>query len=472
MNKKIVFFLSTLIIITSFFHSVYAQDIEIVVPEKSVTVYAGKMNELEILVKNNGDTKDTLYFSIWPTYWVSLEKYWTSLGGGETTSILMTIEPPRDAEEKTNTFTITAISVDFDISVSKDIYLDIRRTTDVYLSEIKINKQSFKIDETVFIEPVLTSLEKRESTDVFMTTKIMKDDLIIKKFEDVPSIGPESTETLSHSFDIKGTHDPGDYSITVTLRDNLNKVLDEKIIAFKIETVHEIDKKKETKNSLLYNTVAIRVTNNGNVRESSFYVSESLPLISKNFFYPEIEPVSEEEKDNRIVYTWLVHDLDPGETRTIKYQLRFVNVVLISCILIIAIIWIVWLFFRPKLMKNYIGSLAKEREVTVSLYLKNKWRKPLNNIEVKDFVPAVVTVIKKFDTLTPKIKRKAAGTELIWNIKQLKPREERILTYKIRPVIDIIGELKLPKAYLTYETKKGKERRSLSKTITVMGKVK
>ena len=79
----------------------------------------------------------------------------------------------------------------------------------------------------------------------------------------------------------------------------------------------------------------------------------------------------------------------------------------------------------------------------------------MSNLVVRDFVPAIATVVKKFDTLAPKIKRKAMGTELTWRIKQLKPKEERILTYRIKPVIEFIGKLKLPKAYLIYKTKSG-----------------
>ncbi len=123
-------------------------------------------------------------------------------------------------------------------------------------------------------------------------------------------------------------------------------------------------------------------------------------------------------------------------------------------------------------MKKYMGILAKDEAVTISLHVKNKSRKILDSVIVKDFVPAIATVIKEFDTLTPSITRKATGTELTWQVKDVRPKEERVLTYKIKPVIEILGDLKLPKAHLLYETKKGKKRKTLSKTITIMRKVK
>jgi len=469
MNNKFILSFSIFIFLMLFQGLVCAKEIEIIISEKPATIYAGETNTLELLVKNNRDVKDTFYFSVWPTYWIDIKKYWTTLDPNEIATVTITLEPPRDAEEGTHELIFTAKSDN--ISISKNIYFSIKRPTNVFVTEIKIDKQTLKPDDTLLIQPILANIDKKQIMEVFVTTKISRDDLLIQKFEDTVTIRPESTHTLSYGFDVKITQNPGDYEINTVIRNNLNKILDERTIDFKIELVHKIDEEKKSENSILYSTITIKVTNNGNVVES-FYVTESLPIISKSFFYPEVEPVSEKEKDNRIVYEWLIQDLMPGETIFIRYQLRFANVVLVSCILIIVIVWILWLFYKPSLRKKYIGLLGLGRELTISLHLKNRGRKPMNNITVTDFVPPLATLIKKFDTLIPTLKRRAIGTELTWKIKQLNPKEERLLTYKIKPVIDIIGKLKLPKAHMVYKTKKGKRRRVLSKTMTIMGKVK
>lgn len=470
--KKIMFIFLFLILFLSL-NFVYAQDIEIIGPDKPVTVYTNKINELDILIKNNRNVNDVVYFSIWPTQWISLDKSWSHLGAGETISLTLNINPPFDAEEGTGIFTLTVKSVDYNVTASKQIYFLVKRSSPIFLTDIKLNKQSFKPSETLIIQPVLLNVDKKESVDVFVTTKILKDDLLIQKFEDSVSIYPLKTETLSHNFDIKLTHKPGDYKIVVSVKDNLNKILDEKSTIFKIETIsHKITEEKEIKGSLFDSFVTIKITNYGNLPESNFNFSVILPLVTKSFFYPKIEPNFQEEKNDRIIYKWLIRELNPGETITIKYELRFNSIVIISCILVIVIIWVVWLTFQPKLMKKYMGILAKDEEVTISLHVKNKSRKILDSVIVKDFVPAIATVIKEFDTLTPSITRKATGTELTWQVKDVRPKEERVLTYKIKPVIEILGDLKLPKAHLLYETKKGKKRKALSKTITIMRKVK
>ncbi|MCX6821205.1 MAG: hypothetical protein NTW30_00330 [Candidatus Aenigmarchaeota archaeon] len=453
---------------------VRSEGIEIIVPNEPVAVYTGQTNELEILIKNDRNVKDTFYFSTSATtQWISLKNSWASLGTGEVTSLSLVIEPPIDTEEGTSILSITVRSVDYNVSASKQVYFSVKRSSPVFITEIKLNKQSLKPGETLVIQPVLTNVDKNQRMDVFVTTKILKDDYLVQSFDNSISIGPSKIETVSNNFVIKLTHTPGNYNIFSSVKDNLNKLLSQKTTTFKIEQLpRRINEEKEITNSVFYSNTVIRVTNNGNVPERNFNVLVSLPTISKKFFHPEVEPTSQEEKDNKIIYKWFISELSPGETITIKYQLQFTNLIIASSILIIVIVWILWLFYQPKLMKKYMGLLSKDEQITISLHVKNKSRKLLDTVTVKDFVPAIATVIKEFGTIEPTIKIKPGGTELTWQVKNIRPKEERVLTYKIKPMIEILGSLKLPKAHLMFETKKGKIKKTLSKTITIMGKVK
>jgi hypothetical protein len=470
-NKFILIAISSLIIILSV-SSVYAQNIEIGVPEKTILLYTGKQKSIEVLVKNTGLSKDTFYFSVWPTYWVDLEKYWMTLIHDEVGNITLNFNPPIDAEEGTMVYTLTARSVDNNVSASKTINFKILRSTSVFLSEIKIDKNKFAPGETLNVKPIITNIHKTNPSRVYVTINILKEDSLVEKFENELLIGPNTADSLTDSLELDKTYLAGEYEIEVVVKNELNKVLDKKTINFEIETVHKIDEEKKTENNILYSTVTIEIINNGNVVESDFYVTESLPLISKNFFYPEIEPENQEEKGNRIVYKWLIQELSPTEKMIIIYQLRFTNLVLVSSLLIIIVVWLIWLFYRPQLRKSYLGFLSGGKEITISLHLKNKKRKKIKDITVHDTVPPLAAVVKKFDTLVPTVKRKDTGTELTWHIKELRPKEERVLTYKIKPTIDVLGKLKLPKAHATYKTGKDKKSRVLSKTVSLMGKVK
>ncbi len=469
LNKKILLF--TIFILLTL-NSVRAENVVLVTPESSITVYAGYTSRLEIPIKNEGDVKDIFYFSVWPGDWISMERYWMSLEPDESSIIKLSITPPAMTEEGKMVFRLTTHALDTKTSDSKLIYINVQRKTDVIISEVKMNKQIFKPGEVLTIQPILKNMEKTQSHKVHLTTNILKDNMIIKKFEETTTIEPKSLKTITHLFNVKKTHVFGDYDVEVVLTDLENELLDEEGVKFNIERVYDMVQKKTKEYGLFYTMVKIEVFNNGNVPNSNFTITESIPVIFQYFFHPDIEPNQEEKKDNRVVYTWEIKGLDPDQSKTITYKLRFINAFFVLIIVILLIFITFWFSNRPLINKRYRGVLREGKEVLISLHVKNKGRKALKNVIVKDFVPSVARVVREFDTLTPELKRKSTGTSLIWSINKIKPKEEVILTYKIKPIIEIIGEMKIPKAYFTHETKKGKKRKVASKIITVKGKVK
>ena len=155
----------------------------------------------------------------------------------------------------------------------------------------------------------------------------------------------------------------------------------------------------------------------------------------------------------------------------IVYKYNYTPITIIFVVVVSLVVLISFLFFKPMITKTHGGILSGDKEMIVSLSLKNRSRRILKNVVVRDFVPAIAKVVRKFDTIEPQIKRVETGTELLWKIERIKPREEVILTYRIKPVVEVIGSFTLPKAKFTYETRKGKSRRIASKTVTVRGKI-
>jgi len=450
---------------------VSASNVEVVTPG-TVNVYTIQSNEIQILVKNTGAVTDTFYFSLWPSGWGTLERYWVSLDGRETITLNLDVIPPIETKEGIQIFKFTVSSLESEETITKELFLSVKRTADIYISEIDLSKEILNPEETLIIEPVIKNINSAQTKNVYVTTEILKNDLVVEKFDDFVVIKPDSLKKISHNFDISLKNKPGSYQIKVILKDESNKILHEKQNYFQINSVSKVEKSKEVKNRLFYSSVVIKVENKGNLQACNFYVTESLPSFSKSFFYPGIEPVLSEIENNRVIYTWLIESLDPGETLEIRYELRFTNVILGALLVIILTSLIIWKFFRPKLTKKYIGLFRGEEEVKVSLSFKNKERREIKNVIVKDFVPGIAKLIPEYDTLIPKVKREESGTELTWKVRSIKPKEERVFTYKIKPIIGITGDLKLPKASFMYETRKGKKRRVCSKSLIIEGKVK
>jgi len=446
LKAKILLLIALLLI-----SNAYALKIEFVdYPE---TIYTLEKSYVRFRLTNDGSKKDTFYIGVWPSSWISLEKYFVVLNPGESETLQFSVEPPIDANIGNVVFSITAKSTDTGATTNEDIILSVRRRTGTYISDIKLNQDIVSPKETVLIQPVLVNLDKTQSKQVIVRTKIVKDGNQIKMFEEEALLQPSTTKTLSTPFEVTNDYAPGIYGIQVFLYDRFGSPIHSKSTVFEIKRYSDYEKDKKIYRSLLETSFLINVTNKGNYPQS-FVITETMPKIAKYFFYPEIEPLKEEEKENRVVYTWIISNLEPNKSATIRYYLRFSNAAFVTFLILLFVAFVLSLFHKPTLLKKYSEASQLEKDNLVTLHVRNNSIREIHNIVVKDTVPSIFAVVKEFDTLKPEVKVTQTGTILVWKIDKLKPKEDRVLTYRIRPTINIEGKVKLPKAYFSYKSGK------------------
>jgi len=444
--KKILLVLLLLLLV----QKVYAVKIEFV--EYPEAIYTMEKSVVKFKIINDGLQKDTFYLSVWPSSWVSLEKYFVTLSPGEEEVLEFTIEPPMNAVGNT-IFFVSARSTDTAQVTREEIILNLKRRTGTYISDIKLNQQVLVPGETLLIQPTLVNLDKTQSKQVVVRIRIMKDDRMIKMFEDELLLQPDTAKTLSIPFEIKNTYEHGICTVQVLMYDKLGTPIHSKTASFEIKKHSEFKREKEIKRSLLETTFVINITNKGNFPQS-FIITETMPKVAKYFFYPEIEPSKHEEKENRIIYTWVVNDIKPDQSVEVVYHLRFGKAVVIIFFLALLIMFLLSLFYKPILLKKYSDFVNLEKGNLVTLHVRNNSLRDIHNVVVKDTVPPIFSVVKEFETLKPEIKVTPTGTVLVWKIDKLKPREDRVLTYRIKPVMHVEGKMKLPKAYFSYKSGK------------------
>ena len=183
----------------------------------------------------------------------------------------------------------------------------------------------------------------------------------------------------------------------------------------------------------------------------SFNEKIILPSFMDWFFYSPL-PVSKSRINGNIEYSWKVPALKPGESYEIIYETRVWWLWVLGGIILAGIFFGLKYFYSLTLIKEYRpkSSLAPGKDISVFLGIRNKTRREMKNLVVKDYIPPVVTLVKKFPTLKPQIKKAGDRIELTWKIPILKPGEEVILSYKIRPIVEIMGTLKLPHATVRF----------------------
>jgi hypothetical protein len=149
----------------------------------------------------------------------------------------------------------------------------------------------------------------------------------------------------------------------------------------------------------------------------------------------------------------------------------------IAALIILAgiILALYYAFRSPILVKKTAGVISTREggisELKILLEIKNRTGKPVNEATIMDMVPRIAELIKDHDigTLAPtKItKHERKGTLIKYEVGDILPYEERLIAYRIRSSLSILGGVSLPVAVAKFKTSAGKERSTTSNTPKV-----
>jgi hypothetical protein len=452
------------------------EDISLTLSANDIMIYSGESKPVDVTIQNNQNYGDRFSINIFylqaPGITIVPEKYSIDVGANSNSTFRIYLYASECVEEMRTLVTITLKSLTHEnVQDSKVISLNTIRNFTVCIYESKLDKYVINPGETIKISTKLKNPTGVYSMPIILETKIMKEGKTIEKFEDrIETVPSNSLQQTDHYYTFDKYSAAGFYSVEVTLKDTSGVFLEKKKIDFRIAQLPEKVVKEETVTwGLFTQTVTIKVRNDGNVNSSGFYLTATIPIFMKPFFFPKVRPTSEDRVENTIIYSWYIEGLAPAEEREIKYEVSTSNSLLIALAIIGFAIYSFNYVFRISIVKKhkYVGPLTKEKEITISLEVRNRTKHEIKDILIRDFVPSIATVVEKFDTLRPTLRKVAGGTELIWRLDYLKPLEERVLTYKVRPSIDIIGTLKLPKALMRYSDKDKKIKKIISKSIKI-----
>ncbi len=231
---------------------------------------------------------------------------------------------------------------------------------------------------------------------------------------------------------------------------------------FSIQPVHNVVTKKEIISTPFGQEVVITVTNEGNTIEN-YDVKESLP--SNQYIDFVDSPANTYVADNNVNYNWVVEGLAVGKSATVRYNISRLPLLVGSFIAVFCVVALLGMgavkVRTPLIKKRYV---KKRGEHIIILQIKGTLTSPIKGVIVKDRVTPLGRVVQEFGGPKPVVREGGeSGTELIWNLGDLKPRSEIYLSYRIQPFIE--AQLKMPRAYLTYRTDEETKMRVFSKQV-------
>ena len=162
-------------------------------------------------------------------------------------------------------------------------------------------------------------------------------------------------------------------------------------------------------------------------------------------------PKAETMKDNGMQYLVWQIELDKNRTMSVYVIENYRPVVVVAALVIIAIV-LYFIFRSPIVVRKGIANVAMSEggisEAKVVVRVKNRSRNQITSIEVIDILPHIAHVERELSvgSMQPHavLKHPKGGVAIKWSIDAVEPGDERVLSYKMKSRLAILGEFNLP----------------------------
>jgi len=352
--------------------------------------------------------------------------------GSETMNIV--VEPPKDVVPLLYPYQyfLKIRRVRTDSVLEQSILLKIKQITNAIIKD-------FKLSCTSCVDNVVIS-----GTAYNVGSNPIDLSVVFKVGDQVKTIslgyvniyGKKEFET---TFPLNGMK-PGDYTVEAKLIDVNGKNMYEESGSFKIPVIENVMYDKNVSSTIFGSMITVTATNKGNT--VSDVDLQSIAPKAWYSFYSGPSPTGMAIGDH---YFWKI-SLAPNESKNVSYSEIYWSTYAIILLFIVAVGIVYWRSTAFNFSKNVIGNkiVKPGKEISVSLNFKNK-NKDIDKAVVTDYVPSDYSIVSKFETVKPLIRKVANGIELNWKMGKLKPNEERVLHYTIKPN-EMVKQVKLPSA--------------------------
>ena len=206
-------------------------------------------------------------------------------------------------------------------------------------------------------------------------------------------------------------------------------------------------------------TKSVFLKNQGNV-DNQDTLKVQTNLFKRLFTKAEPEPnvVNENKK------TFLVWDveLQPGSTAQITIQVNY-RPILYGLVIVTLVIVLYYLLRSPVVVKKTTASINMYEggisEMKVLMHIRNRTPYTFNTFSVSEHLPKIASYMKSesLGSIQPSkvLKHENKGTLLKWNFEAIEPFEERIIIYKTKLNLTVLGRFTLPATVVKFKDDNG-----------------
>jgi hypothetical protein len=344
-----------------------------------------------------------------------------------------------------------------------------------YLPSIKVEADMENLINPRETQSIVLHIENRNPLDLTGLEVEIQSEMAEFSVQRVIDLAPLEKKTIEFSIQPNRFQQPKDYPLFFVFKKDGEpfKVVEQEITVESLSPTFLIESQEETIFLKTFQTLII--TNEGNV------LNEQVVKYPANIFsglFAKSLGLDVIKEDGGRYLSWNV-ELAPGESTTINVTYRYR---LILYFLVILALFLSFYYFVQSpliLRKGVLATTMKGdslEEIKVSLEIRNRSKQTLKDVTVTDILPGITHLDKNLlpGTLKPqKVKSTKHGKKVVWMLAEIEPLEHRIISYTIKPKLDVLGTIQLPRAIAEFKKKKGKEAKSYSNVFRLdLGKLK
>jgi len=415
------------------------------------SVYEGQKLNYTVEITNDKNITDTVsYFDL-----VSISSFRVSyvpisrvlLAAGETKNVTILISSTDN--------TPLAIEVPFKIYFSSLVDNN---------QELVLRGRFDKLPSDIPKRPVITKIEIAESLDPrdeqaiiatiynpsdslvesFINYSVKKDTEIVLNNNITTLLEPLAFSQIEIPVDLFYYQEPGNYTFTIRAY-NQNYSLPANFSVFQVGGFSEFNVSDLSSSSIFGKTIRVRFTNEGTAIGSSTRVVSLTPLQRLLNYATEGEVTY--ANGALTLYTLLL----PGQSKDVVYKVTYIPL-LISPFVLLGLV----VAFKHFTRKMDVSRAVTETTMTneefsfkVVLRVKNVSQDKLKNIRVREKLLPFAKTVGSYGTLHPKMIKDSTGKKLLWEINELGPGDEAVISYRIRTSVGILGKIILPATLIT-----------------------
>lgn len=409
-----------------------AQDFSINVDIKP-EYYATKTDFITLTI-NNPTAEDWFTISVvgFPKEWVSTETSLLKVPTAGSENTLITVKPPRDVLPGVFQYFMKVTKVSSGSEIEKNLLINIQQVTSAILKDVSLSCETC-IDSVDVSGAAYNVGSKQLDLALFIKVGNQQKTISIGKLD------VTERKEFKTTFSLKDM-EPGNYVMDLNLIDVNGNVFYTDTKNFKIPTIENVIYDKQISSTPFGSIVTLSATNTGNVVSNADLKSVS----SEGWYYFISGPTPTGMAIGN--YLWEAK-LSPGESTSMTYTEIYWPTYVVIIVAVIAGIFAYWQSTAMTFSKNVISGrrIKGGKDISVSLNLRSR-RKPVDRVVIRDVVPSKFSIVSKFETVKPTIRKIADGIELIWKVGDMKSQEERVLHYTIKPTEEVSRKINLPSA--------------------------